>query len=135
MISRNTDPLSDIVSLEKKAAAQDGVMKSTSKSKYTLEQKFNMIVEASLLSEAELSAYCRKKGIYPDDIHQWKSDFLLSSSKPAKAPNNKKERKLLLENKKLKNELNRKEKALAETAALLVLRKKLDAFYGVGEED
>ena len=41
----------------------------------------------------------------------------------------------MIENKKLKKELRRKDKALAETAALLVLRKKLNAFYEAEEED
>ena len=40
-----------------------------------------------------------------------------------------------IEIKKLQRELNRKEKALAEAAALLVLRKKLDTFYGVSDEE
>lgn len=39
-----------------------------------------------------------------------------------------------LEIKELKKELRHKEKALAETAALLVLRKKLRAFYGEESE-
>ena len=36
--------------------------------------------------------------------------------------------------KRLEKELQRKEKALAEAAALLVLRKKLEAIWGESEE-
>ena len=36
--------------------------------------------------------------------------------------------------KELERELRRKEKALAETAALLVLRKKMEAIWGDGED-
>ena len=36
--------------------------------------------------------------------------------------------------KELEKELRRKEKALAETAAILVLRKKLNAFFSAAEE-
>ena len=43
-------------------------------------------------------------------------------------------KKLKNENKQLALELRRKEKALAEAAALLILKKKADLIWGVDEE-
>lgn len=43
---------------------------------WSTEACFAVIVETAELSEAELSEYCRRKGLYPEQITQWKQDFL-----------------------------------------------------------
>ena len=95
------------------------------------------MVETAALSESELGEYCRKKGLYPEQIKQWKQQCLQgfqSNEQQAKVLKQQtKEDKA--EIKLLKKDLRFKEKALAETAALLVLRKKLKAFYGEEPED
>jgi transposase len=77
----------------------------------------------------ELGEYCRRKGLYPEQITVWKNAFIQGSSVPL----NKAEREQMKEQtrtiKQLEKELHRKEKALAETAALLVLRKKYQALW------
>ena len=83
------------------------------------------------MSEAEIAEYCRKKGLYPSQIIEWKNDFL---DIPQKVSKNEL-KKVRSENVKLKRELTRKEKALAEAAAILVLRKKLSDYYGEADED
>lgn len=95
------------------------------------EARFAAIVETATLSEVEVAEYCRKKGLYPEQLVQWKQGFLQVSSSGDKATLKKIEK----ENKQLKRELNRKEKALAEAAAILVLRKRLQDFYGESSED
>lgn len=40
------------------------------------EARFGVIVETATLSEAELSEYCRRKGLCPEQIAQWKQTFL-----------------------------------------------------------
>ena len=87
------------------------------------------------MTEHELSTYCRSKGLYPEQIHTWREECLHSfrSSKEKEAEAKQQSRADKLEIKALTKELRYKEKALAETSALLVLRKKLRAFYG--EED
>ncbi|MCI4238886.1 IS3 family transposase [Dickeya dianthicola] len=85
------------------------------------EARLAVIIETATLSETELAQYCRKKGLFPEQISQWKQGFLQVSS-----PNDKAALKQMQkENKQLKRELIRKEKALAEAAAILVLRKQL----------
>ncbi|VUT02545.1 transposase [Klebsiella spallanzanii] len=96
------------------------------------EARFAAIVETATLSEAEIAEYCRKKGLYPEQLQQWKQDFLQVPSAPI---NKAAMQAVQKENKQLKKELVRKEKALAEAAAILVLRKKLNALYGEPDEE
>lgn len=110
--------------------------KSTSK-QWSHETKFAVVVETGSLSEAELSEYCREKGLFPEEVKQWKAQCLLGfQSDEQQAKTVKKQAKAdKAEIKALKKDLRYKEKALAETAALLVLRKKLNAFYGDEPEE
>ena len=98
--------------------------------------KFSVVIETASLSEAELSQYCREKGLYPEQIHAWKSECMsgFSHSKAIKKAEIKQAKVDKQEIKQLKKELRRKEKALAETAALLVLRKKLNTLWEDDEE-
>ena len=119
-------------------ALKRGRVDNLSQSSLSAEQKLNIIIETATLSQAELGAYCRERGIYVDDITQWKARCLTGFSSvksDKKQKESKKDRQILSENKKLKKELRLKDKALAETMALLVLRKKLNALYGVEEDD
>lgn len=84
------------------------------------------------MDEAALNEYCRAKGLYPHHIQQWKQDF---AKGPAAKPVKSDSKQLKQEIKQLQKELNRKDKALAETAALLVLKKKADALWGFNEDD
>ncbi|WJV54334.1 transposase [Prodigiosinella aquatilis] len=93
---------------------------------WSAEARFATIVETATLSEAEVAEYCRKKGLYPEQLTQWKQAFLQTSAPDDKAALKQSQK----ENKQLKRELARKEKALAEAAAILVLRKKLRDYYG-----
>ncbi|OPL09572.1 MAG: hypothetical protein AVO33_00320 [delta proteobacterium ML8_F1] len=100
--------------------------------KWRKEDKFKMVMETYSMNEAELSAYCREHGLYVSEIKEWAK--LLEESLDGKADS----AELTAEkqrNRKLEKELQRKEKALAEAAALLVLRKKVDAIWGDPEED
>ena len=78
------------------------------------------------LDDEEKNAWCRQAGIYAHHLTQWKQ-AIIQSGRGQKGPENRAILKALKEeNKQLKQELNRKEKALAETAALLVLKKKVN---------
>jgi transposase-like protein len=96
------------------------------------EAKLAVVIETAALSAIEQGQYCREKGLYPEQIKAWRQaclDGQVSAvqqlqSERAQART---DRKRIQE---LERELNRKEKALAEAAALLVLRKKLHALWG-----
>ena len=99
------------------------------------EEKFAMVVETAALNEAQLGEYCRKRGVYPEEVKAWRlacerandGGAVQRSPRCAEAQVNKRGIR------GLEGELGRKEKALAEAAALWVLRKKAQAIWGEGE--
>ena len=95
--------------------------------------KLTMVLESAGLNATELSAYCRQKGLYPEQVDRWRQAAQDANEKPVLTMKEQKELEKLRaqdqrEIKQLKQELRRKEKALAEAAALLMLRKKWEAF-------
>lgn len=93
---------------------------------WTKEEQLQAIIDTSTMDAERRSQYCREKGIFPHQLDAW----YLSFTQPEKraATSNKAELKTLKEeNKSLHKEIRRKDKALAETAALLVLQKKFQA--------
>jgi len=93
---------------------------------WTSAERFEALMATENLNDKQLSIYCRKEGIYPHHLKQWKTDFISNPPKNG-APGN--TGQLKKEIRDLTKELQRKEKALAETAALLVLSKKCQAFW------
>jgi hypothetical protein len=103
------------------------------KTNLTAEQRFSIVLETATFSEIKLSEYCREKGLYPEQIQQWKQ-ACISANNDEPTLNLKSDKQDKKRIKELEKELHRKEKALAETAALLVLRKKFNALYRLDEE-
>lgn len=119
--------------LEGKPVPRSGQMSDT----WSAETKFAVVVETAGLSDEELSRYCREKGLYPEQVREWKAACIAGAqSVPVREAEQKQQHKADRKRiKQLESELRRKEKALAEAAALLVLRKKLKALYGEEDED
>jgi transposase len=101
---------------------------------WSQEEKLQIIIAAGSLDENAVSELCRKQGIYPHHLKQWKKDFAGSPQSNVPVKNNSEMKQLRQKIKGLERELNRKDKALAETAALLVLQKKVHEIWG-NEED
>jgi len=98
--------------------------------------KFAAVLETAALNEVDLAEYCRKRGLFAAQIVAWRSaceqanDWdRASTARLGRATKEEKKRV-----KDLERELARKDRALAETAALLVLRKKASAIWGDGED-
>lgn len=102
---------------------------------WTKTERLQAIIECAGFDESAVSAYCRKKGLYPHHIKQWKADFTGNDTAETAQHDRTQVKQLKAENKSLKQELHRKEKALAETAALLVLKKKVQHLLGDGEDN
>lgn len=101
----------------------------------TTAERFNHLVATAGLDEAAVGAYCRERGIFSFQLAEWKNEFMSNERNPKKQLEHAAELKALrLENKRLTQDLARKEKALAETAALLVLKKKADLIWGENED-
>lgn len=101
------------------------------------EDKFAVVLETAVMNEAELSEYCRKKGLFAEQVAVWKENCLRGNAfaNDQSKATQKQARLVNKEIKQLKRELRRKDRALAETAALLALRKKMRAIWGEDEDE
>ena len=102
--------------------------------------KFTVVLETAGLNAPELSAYCRERGLFPEQVERWRQASQDANEKPVLTLKEQKELERLRaqdqkEIKRLKQELRRKEKALAEAAALLIASKKIQAFWGEDGDD
>jgi transposase len=99
---------------------------------WSAEEKLKALNETSSLKDAELGEYLRRHGLHSVHLEQWRREII-------EAVDGKGSRRQKAEDKRrvkeLERELRRKEKALAETTALIVLKKKAQAIWGDPEED
>lgn len=103
---------------------------------WSSQDKFNAVLESAALSEVELAEYCRRRGLYPEQLRRWRTSCEQANAQSQSAARQeadalKAERRRTRD---LERELRRKNAALAETAALLTLRKKARAIWGDEEE-
>ena len=101
------------------------------------EDKFLIVLETYSMNSAELAEYCRKKGLYKEQIEVWRDSCLNANGQVSNLTKQlnqelKEERK---RSKTLEKDLLKKEKALAEAAAILLLRKKAQAIWGDQEDE
>lgn len=104
--------------------------------RWSSSEKFRVVLETAPLSEQETAAYCRAKGVLPEYVQQWRQACEQANDSAERVGElgrvvNPHARERI---RGLERELRRKNEALAETAALLVLRKKADAIWGTGED-
>ena len=101
------------------------------------EDKFLIVMETYAMNGAELAEYCRKKGLYKEQIEAWRDTCLNANGREFNQT--KQLNQELKEEKKkakmLEKDLLKKEKALAEAAAILLLRKKAQAIWGDQEDE
>lgn len=121
-------------------AQQQGFLMTDSKQnpeQWSSANKFIVVAETFRMSETELSAYCRQKGLFVEQVKAWRQ--VCEGANNGAVKTSLEMRKVTQADKKhirdLERELLRKEKALAEAAALLILRKKLAAFYSDAEDE
>ncbi len=101
---------------------------------WTAVGRLEAVITAAALDEAAKSAWCRESGVYPAELDQWRSSATAALAEPEEArasPQATRQDKRRI--KELERELLRKDRALAETAALLVLSKKVAAIFNQGE--
>ncbi len=102
----------------------------------TPKEKVRLVMKAENLGDDELGGFLRREGIYGQQLTEWREKLTTAGLVALEGANRKKSEQTpeAREIRKLKIELDRKTRALAEAAALLVLKKKLDAYY-LGEEE
>jgi transposase len=99
---------------------------------WTAAEKLSAVMEASRLSDAELGEFLRRKGLHEAQLTQWRQSALEALGGAAKSSRASSESRRVRE---LEKDVLRKDKALAEAAALLVLQKKVRAIWGDGDDD
>ena len=97
---------------------------------WTSAGRLEAVLTTAAMDEAGKSAWCRSNGVYPQELEQWRQAAIQALAEPEEAraspQQTKQDRRRI---KELERELQRKEKALAEAAALLVLSKKVEAIF------
>jgi hypothetical protein len=95
---------------------------------WTAAARLNALITTAVMDELTRSAWCRENGVYPQELERWRGNATQALAAPGEArasPAQTKEDQRRI--KELERELLRKDKALAEAAALLVLSKKCEA--------
>jgi transposase-like protein len=103
--------------------------KAIASADWTPAQRLLALQESHGLGEEALNAWCRERGIFAHNLTQWRTAFCESTGAAGRREDSEELRQLRLTNMQLQRDLNRKEKALAEAAALLVLQKKYRALW------
>jgi transposase-like protein len=94
------------------------------------EERFTALQKTYNLIGEDLNSWCRERGIFIHQLEQWKTDFCRQDDSVDKREEARILRTLKEEIQSLERNLLRKDKALAEAAALLVLQKKFRALLG-----
>lgn len=118
-----------------KTTKKDGEAQVARRRRWTPERKVDLVMRARDESEDGLGALLRREGLHEEDLERFRQEVMQAATEGLRAK--KRSRKLHpaeKEVRKLKKELARKERVLAETAALLVLRGKVQAFLAADEE-
>lgn len=103
---------------------------------WTAGARLEAVIVTAAMAEAGRNAWCREHGVYPAELDQWRLSATTALAEPEEArasPQATRADKKRI--KELERELQRKDRALAETAALLVLSKKVAAIFNKGEAE
>ena len=103
----------------------------------TAEEKVRIVMAAAGLGTGELGAFLRRQGVHEAELEQWRAEVIAAAtaglaSGTASAPSRSGETRRI---KDLERQLRRKDKALAEAAALLILQKKVRELWGDEDDD
>ncbi len=118
----------------RKRACVSGMTNSKSSARWTAEEKLKILIQSNGLSEEELGVFLRKEGLHSHQLAEWRSDILRaldSKSGKSKGPKDERDQRI----RDLEKDLGRKDKALAEASALLILQKKVNLIWGSKSED
>lgn len=117
------------------ATAEGASMPGTVKreGRWSSADKFRAVLETAPMSEAQLAEYCRVKAIQPEQLRHWRHACERANDPTGTSPAI--SVTVVKQIHELQRELRRKNAALAEAAALLVLRKKADAIWGKDEAE
>jgi len=101
---------------------------------YSSSEKYGLLMESAKLSDDALGTFLRERGLHSEHLTLWNQELreMVKNKSIQRDTGVKADKKRIRE---LEKELARKEKALAEAAALLILKKKLEALWEGREDD
>lgn len=126
----NVTTLKDWMRQSKKASNNAASPTSTRPMDWSPEERLAALQQSYGLLGENLNAWCRERGVFAHQLEQWKANFCSHNEVDRQREEVSALRALKVENQSLERELLRKDKALAEAAALLVLQKKFRALLG-----
>ncbi len=97
---------------------------------WVAEEKFKAVMAFDSLAVEEQGAYLRREGVHADHIEMWR-EKMQKSLEPETQDKRSERGELVYQILELEKELARKDKALAEAAAILILKKKVDSIWGI----
>jgi transposase len=114
----------------------DALSKASTPRVWTAAARLEAVITTAALNDAARSAWCREHGVYPQQLEGWRDSAmqaLAAAGEQRASPRQTQDDRRRI--KELERDLRRKDKALAETAALLVLSKKAEAIFNKGEDE
>jgi transposase len=103
---------------------------------WTAGARLEVVITTAAMNEAAKSAWCREHGVYPVELDKWRSSCTTALTDPEDARASPQATRASAKRiKELERDLLRKDRALAEAAALLVLSKKVAAIFSKGEDE
>lgn len=105
---------------------------------WSAEKKLALVLEVAAVPPPELGAFLRRKGVHEAQLDEWRAQVTQASVAALQGPSRRERKVASIEARRIRDlerELARKEKALAEVAALLVLKKKVQAIWGDEDDD
>ena len=100
------------------------------KQKLSRVDRLNHLFATASLDEQALGTYCRERGLYAVELTKWKDEFMTDNYEQKQVALSTELKVLRAEANELRKELDRKDRALAEMAALMVLKKKASTLWG-----
>ena len=131
--NENNVALSSVSRWQSECASTLAMKHKKDKSKFSAETMLKIIAETYSLNEEDLGIYLRKNGLHSNQLTEWRSGILSSMNQPKLNSNKKDDRDSEIKN--LRKNLRKKDAALAEVSALLILQKKANLLWPQPFED
>jgi transposase len=123
----------------RKSAKASGMKKPDRRPQdWSAAEKLKAVIEHEGLAPEKRGEFLRREGLHSDHVESWKKSMEAGLEPERRRLSAEERAERAAERKKieeLERELRRKDKALAETTALLVLKKKADLIWGTGENE
>jgi len=128
-------PVSTLYGWKAKYANIDNMTKSKKNKNYSPEQKLEILIKTSSMTESELGAYLRSEGLLSSELELFKSDLISSVPTKGRPKLDPEVVSLRSSVKNLSKDLKKTQRALAEQSARIILLKKSHEIWGVPEDD